>query len=182
VLVCGVPYISPYNVNSFLNPLLVQVMAEGYLFNLYRGAPLVKKGGTIIIAHPMSDQFDKEHHAPYIEFVHDVLPQTRDAMVMHKDFEPKFAKNPAYIQMYRTGHAYHPTHPFFMWYWGEAGRQHIGRVIVVGADNGYIPKLFGYETAKTMQEALDMAKGTAPKTPDVLVMHVPPIAMGDVTV
>jgi nickel-dependent lactate racemase len=181
VLVCGVPYISPYNVNSFLNPLLVQVLAEGYLFNLYRGAPLVKKGGTIIIAHPMTDQFDKEHHAPYIEFVHDVLPQTRDAMVMHKDFEPKFAKNPAYIQMYRTGHAYHPTHPFFMWYWGEAGRQHVGRVIVVGADNEYIPKLFGYETAKTMQDALDMAKGTALRTPEILVMHVPPIAMGDVT-
>jgi hypothetical protein len=50
--------------------------------------------------------------------------------------------------MYRTGHAYHPTHPFFMWYWGEAGRQHIGRVIVVGADNEYIPKLLGYETAR----------------------------------
>jgi nickel-dependent lactate racemase len=181
VLVCPIPYISPYNVNSFLNPLLVQVLAEGYLFNLYRGAPLVKKGGTIILTHPMTDQFDKEHHAPYIEFVHDVLPQTRDAMVMHKDFEPKFAKNPAYIQMYRTGHAYHPTHPFFMWYWGEAGRQHVGRVIVVGADNEYIPKLFGYETAKTMQDALDMAKGTAPRTPDILVMHVPPIVMADVT-
>ena len=84
--------------------------------------------------------------------------------------------------MYRTGHAYHPTHPFFMWYWGEAGRQHVGRVIVVGADNEYIPKLFGYETAKTMQDALDMAKGTAPRTPDILVMHVPPIAMGEMTV
>jgi hypothetical protein len=181
VVVCGVPYISPYNVNSFLNPLLVQVMAEGYLFNLYRGAPLVKKGGTIIIAHPMTDHFDKEHHAPYIEFVHDVLPQTRDAMVMHKEFEPKFAKNPAYIQMYRTGHAYHPAHPFFMWYWGEAGRQHVGRVIVVGADNEYIPKLFGYETAKTMQDALDMAKGSATRSLDVTLMHAPPILMADVS-
>jgi nickel-dependent lactate racemase len=182
VLVCGIPYISPYNVNSFLNPLLVQVQAEGYLFNLYRGAPLVKKGGTMIIAHPMTDQFDKEHHAPYVEFVHDVLPQTRDAMVMHKDFEPKFASNPAYIQMYRTGHAYHPAHPFFMWYWGEAGRQHLGRVIVVGADNEYVPKLFGYETAKTMQQALDMAKGTSPKTPEITLLHVPPIVMADVTI
>ena len=27
ILVCGIPYISPYNVNSILNPLLVQVMA-----------------------------------------------------------------------------------------------------------------------------------------------------------
>ena len=77
ILVTGIPYISPYNVNSFLNPLLVQVLAQGYLFNLYRGAPLVKKGGTMIITHPCTDQFDKEHHAPYIEFVHDLL--ARDA-------------------------------------------------------------------------------------------------------
>ena len=43
ILISGVPYISPYNVNSFLNPLLVQVMANGYLFNLYKGSPMVKR-------------------------------------------------------------------------------------------------------------------------------------------
>jgi len=43
--------------------------------------------------------------------------------------------------MFRTGYATTPAHPFFMWYWGENGRQHLGRVIVVGADNEYIPKL-----------------------------------------
>ena len=66
--------------------------------------------------------------------------------------------------MYRKGHAYHPAHPFFMWYWGEAGRQHVGRVIVVGADNDYIPKLLGWETARTFAEALAMAKGRASAT------------------
>jgi hypothetical protein len=163
-----------------LNPLLVQVLAEGYLFNLYRGAPLVKKGGTIILTHPMTDQFDKEHHAPYIEFVHDVLPQTRDAMVMHKKFEEKFATNPAYIEMYRKGHAYHPAHPFYMWYWGEAGRQHLGRVIVVGSDNDYIPKLLGYETARSFSEALVMASDGKPD-PEITMLHTPPIVMADVS-
>ncbi len=181
VLVTGIPYISPYNVNSFLNPLLVQVMAQGYLFNFYKGAPLVKKGGTMIIFHPCTDQFDKEHHAPYVEFVHDVLAQTRDAAVMHAKFEEKFARNPAYIEMYRKGHAYHPAHPFYMWYWGEAGRQHVGRVIVVGADNDYIPKLLGWETARTFAEALAMAKGSR-RDPEITMLHVPPIVMADVTV
>ncbi|MDI1477140.1 lactate racemase domain-containing protein [Polyangium sp. y55x31] len=182
ILITGIPFISPYNVNSFLNPLLVQVMANGYLFNLYRGAPMVKKGGTMIIMHPCTDLFDNEHHAPYIEFVHRVLPETRDAMELHKIWEPKFAKNPAYIEMYRYGHAYHPTHPFFMWYWGEAGRQHLGRVIVVGADNEYIPQLLGWETARTMDEALRMAKQTAPPNPDILALHCPPIFMADMSV
>ncbi|MCK6588814.1 MAG: DUF2088 domain-containing protein [Polyangiaceae bacterium] len=181
ILITGIPYISPYNVNSFLNPLLVQVMANGYLFNLYRGVPMVKKGGTMIILHPCTDLFDNEHHAPYIEFVHRLLPETRDAMELHKRFEPKFAANPAYIEMYRYGHAYHPTHPFFMWYWGEAGRQHLGRMIVVGADNEYIPKLLGWETARTMDEALRMAKQTAPAKPEILALHSPPIVMADMT-
>jgi hypothetical protein len=181
ILVSGIPYISPYNVNSFLNPLLVQVMAQGYLFNLYKGEALVKKGGTMIICHPCTDEFDKEHHAPYIEFVHNLLPETRDAWELHRRYEHKFAANPAYIQMYRTGHAYHPAHPFFMWYWGEAGRQHLGRVIVVGADNEYIPKLLGYETARTMAEALEMAKDTAPSSPEITMMHIPPIMMAEVS-
>ena len=183
VLVTGIPFISPYNVNSFLNPLLVQVQAQGYLFNMYRGQPLVKKGGTLIITHPCTDMFDKEHHAAYIEFVHNLLPETRDAMELHKRFEAKFASNPALLQMYRTGHAYHPAHPFFMWYWGEAGRQWLGKVIVVGADNEYIPKLMGWETAKTMQDALGRAGDLAGKRePDVTMLHVPPIVMADVTV
>ncbi len=183
VVVAGVPYISPYNVNAFLNPLLVQVMVQGYLFNLYRGAPLVKKGGTMIAFHPCTDDFHKEHHAAYIEFVHDVLPQTRDAVEMHRRFEEKFATNPSYIEMYRRGHAYHPAHPFYMWYWGEAGRQHLGRVIVVGADNDYVPKLLGWETARSFAEALEMARGASGgrSAPEVAMLHVPPIAMVDVT-
>ncbi len=182
VLVTGIPFISPYNVNSFLNPLLVSVMAEGYLFNMYRNAPLVKKGGTMIITHPCTDQFDKEHHAPYIEFVHNLLPETRDGLELHKRYERKFAANPALIQKYRTGNAYHPAHPFFMWYWGEAGRQHLGRVIVVGADNEYIPKLLGYQTARSMPEALEMAQSHHGSSPEITMLHMPPIVMADVTV
>lgn len=180
VLVTGIPYISPYNVNAFLNPLLVQVMAQGYLFNFYKGQPLVRKGGTMIVFHPCTDHFDREQHTPYIEFVHDVLPQTRDAVVMHERFEEKFAHNPAYLEMYRKGRAYHPSHPFFMWYWGEAGRQHLGRVIVVGADNDYIPKLLGWETARSFAEALSMASG-GNRGAEIAMLHVPPIVMADVT-
>lgn len=182
VLVSGVPFISPYNVHAFLNPLLVQVMAQGYLFNLYRNAPLVKKGGTLIITHPCTDKFDHEQHAPYIDFVHRLLPETRDAVELHKRYEHKFAQDPAFIQMYRTGHAYHPVHPFYMWYWGEAGRQHLGRVIVVGADNEYIPQILGYETAPTMDEALYRARGGELRSLDIACLHVAPMLMADVSV
>ena len=180
IVIYPIPYISPYNVGAFLNPLLVSVMAEGYLFNLHRGAPLLKKGGTIIITHPCTDKFDKEQHLSYVEFFHKLLPQTRDAMELHKRFEKEFSRNPAYIQMYRSGNAYHPAHPFYMWYWGENGRKHRSRVIVVGADNEYIPKILGYETARTMQEAIRMAKETAPKDPSITCFRICPLMLADV--
>jgi len=176
-----IPYISPYNVGAFLNPVLVSVMAEGYLHNLHKGAPLVKKGGTMIILHPCSDKFDRHQHQAYAEFFHKLLPQTRDGLELHKRFEREFAKHPGYIQQYRTGKAYHPVHPFYMWYWGENGRQHRGRVIVVGADNEYVPGILGYETARTMEEALRMARETAPEDPSITCFRICPVVMADVT-
>ena len=42
ILIVGVPYICPYNVNSIMNPVLVQCTGLGYLFNMYRNKPLVQ--------------------------------------------------------------------------------------------------------------------------------------------
>jgi hypothetical protein len=58
ILVCGIPYISPYNVNSFLNPLLVQVMAQGTSSTCTGGRRSSAKGGTMIVFHPCTDLFD----------------------------------------------------------------------------------------------------------------------------
>lgn len=180
IQITGIPYISPYNVYAFLNPLLVQVMAQGYFHNLHRFQPMLKRGGTLIITHPCSDRFDHDQHASYVEFFHRLLPQTRDAVELHKRFEREFSRNPAYIRMYRTGTAYHPNHPFYMWYWGEGGRAWQGRCIVVGADNEYVPEILGYETAPTVTEAIRMAKETAPKNPQITNLNFAPIMMTDV--
>jgi len=179
VVIFGIPFVSPYNVNSILNPILVQVMALGYLHNLYRGKPLLKKGGTLIITHPLTDDFHERHHPSYIEFFHRLLPETRDSAVLQEKYEEQFATDPGYIQMYRTGNAYHGVHPFYMWYWGENGRNHVGRVIVAGCQQPYVAERLGWEWASTLSEALEMAKDTNPD-PDISMLHVPPIAMVDV--
>ena len=177
----GIPHISPYNVNSILNPILVQVMGLGYLYNLYRGAPVVKDGGVMIFCHPCSDEFDPEHHPSYIEFFHRCLTETRDSFELHKRFERDFATNPTYIEMYRRGTAYHGAHPFYMWYWGARGRDRIGKVIVVGADNEYVPQVLGWEMAKNLSDAIEMAKDYTKPNPDITMVHIPPILVADVT-
>lgn len=181
VVVYGIPFVCPYNVNSILNPLLVQVMALGYFHNMYRGMPVVKKGGVLIITHPLYDQFDPLHHPSYIEFFHRILAETRDSLVLQQKYEAEFAHNPDYIRMYRTGNAYHGVHPFYMWYWGENGRAHVGKVIVVGAESDHAAQIMGWETARDMPQALAMAQSFLGYKPSVTLTHFAPILMADVT-
>ena len=180
VVVWGIPFESPYNVNSIMNPLLVRVMALGYFFNMYRGKPIVKKGGTLIITHPCYDQFDPDHHPSYIEFFNRCLPETRCSKTLGKRWEKEFAENPNYIEMFRRGNAYHGVHPFYMWYWAENGQHHVGRVIVVGAENDHVPARMGWLSAKTMDEALEMAAEHHGPDHDLTVMHHPPFVIADV--
>lgn len=181
ILITGIPDISPYNVYSALNPLLVQVMALGYHFNMYKNKPLLKKDGVMIITHPCFDEFDHNFHPSYIEFFHRLLPESRDAFFLREKYEREFAENPAYIEMYRRGNAYHPAHPFFMWYWGENGRQHVGKVIAAGAENAHVPEMLGWERADNLTEAISMARNYMGASAEISMLHQPVIALCEVT-
>ena len=63
---------------------------------------------------------------------------------------------------------------------GAHWRAHRGRVIVVGADNEYVPGILGYETAKSLDEALRMAKETSPVDPSITCFRICPVLMADV--
>ncbi len=180
ILVVGIPYISPYNVNSILNPLLVQVMGPGYFFNLYRGKPLVREGGVLILCHPCYDQFDADFHPSYIEFFHRLLPETTDAFTLRERYEEEFATNPSYVQMYRNGNAYHGAHPFFMWYWGENGRRHVSKIIAAGAENQHVPEILGWDRAASLAEAIADARSHLGRTAEVTMLHLPPILIPEV--
>ncbi len=181
VMIAGVPYLSPYNVNSTLNPILVHVLTLGYLFNLYRGKPVVRQGGVMILMHPLENRFNAAHHPSYIDFFNEVLPDTRDAGEMEKKFEENYAANPRYIEQYRNGYAYHGVHPFYMWYWACYGQAHLGKVIVVGAKDRRVAATLGYEIAPNLQAALDMAQDVVGQSPQITTHHWPPIFMCDVS-
>ncbi|MFL6208851.1 MAG: lactate racemase domain-containing protein [Pyrinomonadaceae bacterium] len=180
ILITGIPDISPYNVYSILNPLLVQVMALGYHFNFYRSRPLLKKGGVLILHHPCYDEFDHNFHPSYIEFFNRLLPESRDAFYLRDKYEREFATNPSYVEMYRRGNAYHGAHPFFMWYWGENGRQHVGHVIAAGAENAHVPERMGWERADNLTEAIAMARSYMGRSAEITMLHQPVIALCEV--
>jgi lactate racemase len=178
VLTMGLPYICPYNVNSIMNPILVACLGLGYFFNMYRGKPLVREGGVVIMSHPTPWDFNPVHHPSYIDFFEQVLSETTDPVEIGK-FEESFATDPWYVHLYRTGHAYHGVHPFYMWYWCAHALAHLGGVIVVGGDRAAVRRL-GFTPASTMADALEMAADVVGPDPSITHLHSPPILMADV--
>jgi hypothetical protein len=180
VLTMGLPYICPYNVNSVMNPILVMCLGLGYFFNLYRGKPLVRQGGVLIMSHPTPWEFHPVHHPSYIDFFEQVLSETTDPLEIEAKFEQDFATDPWYVHLYRTSHAYHGVHPFYMWYWGAHALQHLGGVIVVGGNQKAVRRL-GFKPASTLRDALEMAEDVVGRDPSITHLHNPPILLADVT-
>src|ERR671919_746817 len=179
ILTMGLPYICPYNVNSVMNPILVMCLGLGYFFNMYRGRPLVREGGVVIMSHPTPWEFHPVHHPSYIDFFEQVLADTTDPVEIEKKYEQQFATDPWYIHLYRTTNAYHGVHPFYMWYWGAHALAHLGGVIVVGGDVKAVRRL-GFKPASTLRDALEMAEDVVGRDPSITHLHAPPILLADV--
>jgi hypothetical protein len=180
IITMGLPYIGPYNVNSIMNPILVMCLGLGYFFNLYRGRPLVREGGVLIMTHPTPWEFHPVHHPSYIDFFEQVLSDTTDPVEIEQRYEKQYAEDEWYRHLYRTSNAYHGVHPFYMWYWGAHALQHLGQVIIVGGDVKAVRRL-GFRPASTMNDALEMASDTVGRQPTITHFHNPPIVMADVT-
>ena len=177
----GVPFICPYNVHAPMNPILVRCLTLGYFFNMYRGAPIVRKDGVFILTHPLYNEFSQSHHSAYHELFHRCLWDSSDAAILERRFEAEFAHAPEYKDMYQNGYGYHGVHPLYMWYWAENGAQHCGQVIVVGAEDKQAAKMMGWECAESVDQALEMAQTFLGKSPSVAHVHIPPINMVDVS-
>ncbi len=75
----------------------------------------------MIFTHPVTREFHPVHHPSYVDFYEEVLSETTDPIEIEKRFEKSYAEDEWYRHLYRTTHAYHGVHPFYMWYWGAHG-------------------------------------------------------------
>ena len=180
ILTMGLPYICPYNVHSIMNPILVMCLGLGYFFNMYRGNPLVREGGVLIMSHPTPWEFHPVHHPSYIDFFEQVLVETTDPVEIEAKYEKQWAEDEWYRHLYRTSYAYHGVHPFYMWYWGSHALSHLGKVIIVGGEPRSVRRL-GFTPASTLNDALEMASDVVGRDGTITHLHNPPIVMADVT-
>ena len=181
IALVGLPSLGPYNVDSILNPILVHCLALGYFFNFFRNRPYIRKGGVMVLLHPIENSFHLEHHPSYFDFFEFLLPQTRDPKELERRFESSYAENEWYIHLYRRSYAYHGVHPFYMWYWAAHGAAHLGKVVAVAPRSEPAARRLGYDTAPSLDAALGMARDFAGRDAKVCYFHCPPIILCDGT-
>lgn len=179
VYVVPLPYMMPYSINSIMNPILVYAMGLGYMFNFYKGKPVVRKGGTIIFLHPMEHKFDRVHHPSYVG-LWEKMNENNDPVHIDRTWADAFAKDERYIELYRFHNAYHGFHPISMSNWGAHGREWVGQVIAVNPSSAEVPRRLGWETARTLDDAIAMARDRLGRDASISVCHAPPIAMWEV--
>jgi lactate racemase len=172
VVLYGVPDWSPYAAFSFTNPILTLISTGlGYLGGMIEAVG--KPGCTVILATPCPDRWDDEHHPSYREVWERVLPETRDPYEARERFEPELAARQDYLERYRTGFGFHPTHPIMALYPLKRLR-HAGRVIVAGAEEPAVVRHAGFEPADSVEDALAMAAEEHGPDPSVAVVRYPP--------
>ncbi len=179
IMVVGLPYICPYNVNSIMNPILVMCLGLGYFFNMYVGKPVVRPGGVMILQHPVPWEFHQVHHPSYVDFFDEVLAETTDPAQIESKFEAQYAQDPWYVHLYRNSYAYHGVHPFYMWYWGAHAMDYLGDVIFVGGDRKAVARM-GFRSASSFADALEMAGETVGGSPRITYLHSPPLTLAEV--
>lgn len=180
IAILGLPSIGPYNVNSILNPILVHCLGLGYFFNFFRNRPYIRKGGVMILLHPIEYAFNLTHHPSYFDFFEHVIPQTRDPRELERTFEKSYAENDWYRHLYRHSYAYHGVHPFYMWYWAAHGTAHVGLVISVAPTSEVAARRLGYEVAPNFDAAIGMARDFAGQDAEICYHHCPAISLCDV--
>ena len=53
-------------------------------------------------------------------------------------------------------------------------------LIVAGAQNAHVPAMLGWDRAESVTEAIAMAKSTVGPSPEITMMHHPPMVFADV--
>lgn len=172
VVIYGVPDWSPYAAFAHGNPILDLISTGlGYLGGVIQA--LGKPGCTVILATPCRDRWDERHHPSYREAWDAVLPETRDPDEARREFEPRFARRPDYIDAYRNGFGFHPVHAIMALYPLKRLR-HAGRVIVAGPDDPAIPAHCGFDSAPDVATAVAMAEESHDKDCSIALTEYPP--------
>jgi hypothetical protein len=175
VVIYGIPNWSPYAAFSVMNPLLtILSTGMGYFGGVIEA--MGKPGCTVILVSPCTDHWNHDHHPTHREIWEGILPNYKDPYQIVDIFEEDFAHRPDYIYKYRYCYGFHPVHGLMTTYPLKRLR-HASNVIVAGAENpSDIQRALGFDTAKTVEEAIAKAKEHQGQDASVVFVKYPMLA------
>lgn len=180
VLIYGLPNLTPYSVNSDMNPILFHTVVNGYLYNMYNNKPLLKDKGIIIVQNPLYETFDVKQHAAYKYLYDNYFLKGRISYEELSHAETELINNDKLMKEYREGIAYHPVHCVIAYYWGTLGIENVGKIIVSGAVDRRPAEALGYLTTQNLDEAINLAKEYLGNNISIAYLALPPIFIADV--
>jgi hypothetical protein len=166
-LVVPVPWEAPQAPRHRQNPITAATTALGLALRLWRDAFPVAEGGTVVVLHRLSRQWE---HAtePYREF----LAAARDGDIAGAELET--ARDPKALKAYREGTACHPLLPYRDWDGCQHALDRLGAVVVAGARDAPAARALGFVPTHGTSAALTMAYGRAPAHARVGFLMGPP--------
>ena len=174
ILVAGIAnWNECYSKFSVVNPILAANQAMANTVTQFQGMPLVREGGIAILAHPLTAQFDSRRFSPYMEFYEKLLPQDTDPYWLWENYVEEFAHRPEYIHGYRYGHAYHGSHPFFMWNSTGIPRRYLSKIYFAGVRDTDAAKRMGFEAFASVEDAIAAAEAELGRTASITLMQRP---------
>jgi hypothetical protein len=156
VLLVGLPDVGPGSVRSGQNPVLAAELALGSVYHLFTQKPLLRPGGTIVIANPLTPSFDRVHR-PHEDFYDRVLKTEREPQVIHEKFEQLFAGRPEFVGGYERRFGFHGVHPLHAWYRCAPARRRASRIFAAYGDPGACVRL-GFDAATSVEDALQRSR------------------------
>lgn len=174
VVVYGLPNNDYYSRYSVFNPLLLRNLALAYAAGSYQGVPLARAGGIGIFVNPCRRQWSAQNHPSYIELFEKVLPHASDPVEIWERYAEDFARRPEFVQRYRTGYAFHGSHPLILYGQGLYQLRHLSRVFLVGAEEPEVARRIGFEPFPSVEEAIAEAERTLGPDCSITYQVVPP--------
>lgn len=158
-LVVPLPWKSPHLPREPLNPITAAFVGLGLALRLWRDAPPLAEGGTVVLVHDFARVFGHGPQAPFRELFRQLRDSREPSLLA--EAEQAAAADGRAIAAYRSGRAPHPRLPFLDWDACGPALRRAGAVIVAGCRDAAAARALGFVPGHNLTTALEMARGLA---------------------
>lgn len=165
ILVVGLPHKFAYGSSN--NPLITAI-GMAYPTRVWLKDHLLKKGGCVIGLNPCTGDYDRKTYSSTPEVIK--LRAKSCSISELSKFQNEVASNPKYLDRYLNHNAYHPVHPFWLFYSCEYMMSRASEVFISGASDKQVFKSLGISPTDSFNEALKRAKARLKDEPQIVVV------------